>query len=244
MITSLKAEIFRVVRDKFILGLFVVVPPTFLGIMMMGKYAYSLNQDTMLQSQFVGHFYTLLRFVIFVLYFVWYQEYQYDTLKNICMSKVGRTSYYLSKLIIQFVIGIVLIIWAVLNFAICFLALEKGEALTSELLIQRFMGYGLFILYMLLEISVVNFLFIHIRHEVIVFLLFFIFLNNANYFLEQILRVIGINSNIILNCTIEGCYNNVLILPVTKMNVLFVVMSVIIHVIVLNILNVYKLKRN
>ena len=108
MTDSLKAELFRCRKDKLLLFAFIFVTAGFIFMTFIAGFAGHNDRVTIFTSGNISQFCSIVKMAVFVLYFVWFQEYRYGTMKNLCMSETTRGQYFTAKFLTQIIVCIAL----------------------------------------------------------------------------------------------------------------------------------------
>lgn len=242
MINNLKAELFRCKKDKFLIFPFLLILAGFIFMMFIAKFAEHNDRVTIFTSGTVTQFYTLIKMAVFVLYFVWFQEYRYGTLKNLCMSETSKTKYFTAKFITQIIICLLLMVWALICFMIGFMTLKEGTGYTSEITKESFITFLRFILFSVLEIALVDLFFVITKNEIVSFLLFFIVFSNAGPLIAQIAEKIGIGGDTVYPHTLSGAYDAATAFTITANEQTVFLVSVIVRIVVIYALTIFILR--
>lgn len=237
MINCIRAELFRLGKDKLPLASFAFVLIGFIITTILAGGVDKLTQSQFLMSGWIEQYFSTARFAVLIFYYVWYQEHKYDTRKNICTSGAGICSFYVAKLFVQFLISAVFLVWTVLCFTCCFLMLKSDGAELMPLINERIRGLGIFALYITAEISVINCLFTYIKNEASVFLLFILVVDNLGSISGAVSRWESVYT-----ISLEAGFDFASKTGISHTAMCVSAVSMIIHTIVVNLLVLLKLK--
>lgn len=233
MTDSLKAELFRCRKDKFPLFAFILVTAGFIFMTFIARFAEHNDRVTIFTSGTLSQFYSLVKMAVFVLYFVWFQEYRYGTMKNLCMSDTTKGQYFTAKFLTQIIVCISLMVWTLICFSICYLTLERGTGDASGLIKESLLTFLRFTLFSVMEIAVIDLLFVITKNEIVSFLLFFIVLSNSGALIAQLAEKAGIGGDRVYPFTIGGAYDAATTLALPASDSIIFILSVTARVLII-----------
>ncbi len=239
MIKCIRAELFRCRKDKFPLAAFAFVLIGFIITTILAGAVDKNTQAQLLISGWMEQYFSTARFAAMIFYFVWYQEYKYDTRKNICTSGSGICTFYMAKLAVQLIITAVLLVWTVLCFAGCFMVLKSDGTDIMPLLNERIKGLGIFALYIVAEISVINCLFSFIKNEAAVMLIFIFVIDNLGSVFGGI-----IDSELIYLLSLEAGYDIAADVFSSSKKICTAAASMVMHTVIVNLIIILKLRQH
>lgn len=239
MIKLLKSELFRIKKDKFPLIAFALIILGYLSATLLAGVGNHQTKATILSSSWMDQYYLAIKLSVFILLYVWCQEFRNGTIKNTVSSGYGIETIYLSKLLVQFILCIGLVLWAVICFGLCFLMLKNADADISSLAIERAKGLGILILYVFAEISIADILYHLIKKETIIFILYFLAADKAGSILSSITGV-----SLFEKISVGNGYTAALSLNCGTDEKFTAVISMICHILLVNLIMYFILRRN
>lgn len=177
MINFIKAEFFRSRKDKFLLLVFAIVFIGYASTTLLAAVGDHCTRYSILFSSWQNQYYFILKLSVFLLCCIWTQEFRYETLKNVFSSGKGIEKFYLAKVIVQFIMCLILFIWALLCYILLFVMLPKESGDILAIGLERFKGLAALLPYSFVEISVLNLIYMVIKKETLMFILYFLFVD-------------------------------------------------------------------
>ena len=243
MTDSLKAELFRCRKDKFLLFAFIFVTAGFIFMTFIAGFAEHNDRVTIFTSGNISQFCSIVKMAVFVLYFVWFQEYRYGTMKNLCMSETTRGQYFTAKFLTQIIVCIALMVWVLICFSLCLLTLEKGTGDTSAVIKEGLLILLRLSLFSVMEIAVIDLLFVITKNEIVSFLLFFIVLSNSGAYIAQLAEKAGIGGDRVYPLTIGGAYDTATTSAIPASDSIIFIVSVTARVLIIYTLTLLILRK-
>ena len=119
MIMYLKAELFRLKKDSVLLIAPAIILIGYAVTTVLAGVGSHCTRVTLLSSSWPEQYCFIFKLAVFLLCHIWSQEFRNDTLKNVYTSGHGAGRYFLAKLATQFLVCILLMVWAILCFGFC-----------------------------------------------------------------------------------------------------------------------------
>jgi len=185
MINFIKAEFFRLKKDKLVQLVFAIVFIGYVSTTLLASVGDHCTRYSILFSSWQNQYYFILKLCVFLLCCIWTQEFRYETIKNIFSSGNGIEKFYFAKVIVQFIMCLILFIWALLCYILFFVMLPKESGDISFIAAERLKGLATLLLYSFAEISILNLIYMVIKKETLMFILYFLFVDTIGSIISK-----------------------------------------------------------